>query len=248
MNLGTWSIVAYSGMATAAAIREYFRHDPSTRERTALRHIDNPLLLAIHDLAGVPFALMVAGYTGVLLSCTSNPLWCRNTWLGPLFGASSIATGAEAVSLALDLGQRDVSPAASRALMRIDTLAHATEAAASAAFMRSAGERARPLREGRMRRYRQVSTTAIVLAEALKMLPLDGKAARWVRVASAALGLVGGFAMRWAMVHGGHEAAADPRLASRPPAAAETPGVPPAGAPERVKREQRHAVAAASGP
>ena len=45
------------------------------------------LLLAISDAAGVPLALLLAGYTGVLLSGTSTPIWSKNPWLGALFSA-----------------------------------------------------------------------------------------------------------------------------------------------------------------
>ena len=244
MNLGTWSIVAYSGMATAAALREYFRGAVRSRERSALRHIHNPTLLALHDLAGVPFAVMVAGYSGVLLSCTSNPVWCKNPWLGPLFSASSIATGAEAVSLTLDLAGTE-SPAASRALMKIDTLAHLAEAGASAGFSKAAGEKARPLHHGAMRRYQQISRSAIVFAEVLKLLPVRGKARKWVRMVSAALGLVGGFALRWTMVQAGHQAAADPdlaRLNSRASNPEKAPRhAPPAEAPTVPERQPIYA-------
>jgi formate-dependent nitrite reductase membrane component NrfD len=211
MNLGTWSIVAYSGMVTASAIGEYLR-DRATQP-ILMRKKPGVIALTVHDSAGVPFALMMAGYTGVLLSCTSNPLWCKNVWLGPLFSASSIATGAEALSLALDVTRPRPDSTASRALTTIDTLAHAAEAGSSVAFTISAGAKARPLRTGSMRHYHRLGAGAMVLAEVLKRLPAEGKARIALRIASAMLGLFSGFALRWAIVHGGHEAASDPHLA-----------------------------------
>ncbi len=211
MNLGTWSIVAYSGMVTVSVLGEFLR-DRAAQPRL-VRHPAGTLALTLHDLAGVPFALMVAGYTGVLLSCTSNPLWCKNTWLGPLFSASSIASGAEAVSLMLDGSRRTRRSRSSEALMRIDTVAHVAEFAASAAFTREAGDKARPLRRGRMSTVKTLSTAAMITAEVIKLLPLKGRARTWARVASATLGLTSAFLMRWAIIYGGHEAAADPHLA-----------------------------------
>ena len=106
MNLGTWAITAYGGTATAEAIRHYLASHQKTisgQERSRLlRLMNNGVVLAAHDAAGVPLALVVASYTGVLLSCTANPLWCKNPWLAPMFAASAISTGAEAISLALD--------------------------------------------------------------------------------------------------------------------------------------------------
>src|SRR5262249_10819694 len=98
MNLGTWTIVAYSGMAVFQALRQYAMDYNGPLKRWT----HNALVAGFHDAAGIPLSLVMAGYTGVLLSCTSNPLWCQNTWLGPLFTASAISTGAAAISLTMD--------------------------------------------------------------------------------------------------------------------------------------------------
>jgi hypothetical protein len=70
-----------------------------------------------------------------------------------------------------------------------------------------------------MKHHMAVAIGALVVGEALKALPLTGRPRRAARTASAVLSLVSGFALRWAMVHGGHDAANDPhtaRMASRP--------------------------------
>lgn len=225
MSLGSWAIVGYSGMAAAAVMREYMKQNvwhgraPPTR---LLRMADKALLV-LHDAAGVPFALLVAGYTGVLLSCSANPLWSKNPWIGPLFTASAVATGAEAISLALDCTSRgdDADSAAQSALRKIDTVAHAAELACLAGFTRHAGERAKPLHRGAQRKHHLISLGGIVAAEVLKALPVSGRLRKPVRVAAAVLGLAAGFSLRWGMVMGGRDAADDPHLAravSKPPA------------------------------
>src|SRR5206468_456221 len=74
MSLGTWTLMAYSGMATAAVVREYLRDNTTARANRGTTHdLINGVLLAAHDAAGIPLALGVLGYTGVLLSCTANP-------------------------------------------------------------------------------------------------------------------------------------------------------------------------------
>src|SRR5690349_15852418 len=148
MNFGTWSIVGYSGMAAAAALREYLKDKawPSGTPPTRLLNIADKSLLLLHDAAGIPFAILVAGYTGVLLSSTANPLWCKNPWLGPMFTASAIATGAEAIGLALDATSKD--SASHAALRKIDTVAHAVEGACIRGFAKHAGEAAKPLLTG----------------------------------------------------------------------------------------------------
>jgi formate-dependent nitrite reductase membrane component NrfD len=225
MNFGTWAIVAYSGMAAMEAVRQYLsqrgrRVSPNERSKL-LKVMDNSTLLVVRDAVGVPAAICVAGYTGVLLSCTSNPLWCKNPYLGPLFSASAISTGAEAIALAMDCtGEQSGGESPSLAVLRkVDTLAHIAELLLMRGFSRFAGEKAEPLHRGSMAKHHKFSYRAMIAAELFKLLPVPEFLRRPKRLLVNLLGLSGGFAMRWAFVYGGHEAAADPhiaRLVSRP--------------------------------
>jgi len=222
MNLGTWSIVAYSGMAAYEAVRQYLTQQdrkPSAWQRSKLlKLMNNGVLLAIHDAAGVPFSLLVAGYTGVLLSCTANPLWCKNPWLGPLFSCSAMSTGAEAVSLAMDLTGADAERS-QRALQNVDTAAHVAELACMEGFKHCAGESAAAMYRGKLRKHQLISLGGIVAAEILKRFPVGRRYRKPLRVVASTLGLAAGFSLRWATVFGGREAAADPhldRVVSRP--------------------------------
>ena len=214
MNLGSWVITLFGAHAAFDVVRQSVKargESLRAEQKGKLRQLMNSgTLMMIHDAAGVPLAFMVATYTGVLLSCTSNPLWCKNPWLAPLFAASSISTGAEAVSLAMDW--RGVRSEEQAALQRTDTLAHVAEALTMRGFLQHAGEKADPLRRGRMRSCLYVATGAVVAAELVKLIPLSQRLERPRRILSMALGLAGGLALRWAMVYGGHEAAADPHL------------------------------------
>ncbi|MGN6505206.1 MAG: NrfD/PsrC family molybdoenzyme membrane anchor subunit [Tepidisphaeraceae bacterium] len=223
MNLGTWAITAYSGAATAAAVRAYLNQTrPGAREQCKLQKmLNNGTLLLVQDMMGTPVALMVAAYTGVLLSTTSNPLWCKNRWLSPMFTASAISTGAEAILLAMDCrrgaGAREGK--AQKALRRLDTLSHLVELGCIVGFNKAAGEKAKAIHAGPMRNYHRASLFGIIGAEVLKLLPVPGFLRRPKRELTNALGLLGGFAMRWTMVMGGHPAASDPqtaRLGSQP--------------------------------
>jgi formate-dependent nitrite reductase membrane component NrfD len=221
MNFGTWAITAYGPMAAIEAVRQYLNerdtHLDDAQRSTLSKLMNNGVVLLLHDLAGVPFAIAVAGYTGVLLSCTSNPLWCKNPFLGPLFSASAISTGAEAISLALDVVGKGE---ASQSILKLtDTVAHAAELALMSGFIRFAGEKGETLESGKYSGHHKLARTAIAAAEVLKWLPVPRRAERPMRMAANALGLAAGFALRWSMVFGGHEAAADPhtaRLVSRP--------------------------------
>jgi formate-dependent nitrite reductase membrane component NrfD len=212
MNVGTWTLTSYSGSATVAAIHEWARSRPAF-ERSAVRTLLNPAVVAVCDAAGIPLALMLVGYTSVLLSSTSNPLWCKNPWLGPLFSSSAIASGAAACSLALRLGGSDEDSPSLRVLDEVDSVAHAVEAASMVGFVKRAGENAKPLTRGSQARNFRAAGAMMAAAEVVKRLPLRGKARRLAHVASAALSLGSGFALRWSVVHGGLEAANDPHLA-----------------------------------
>jgi formate-dependent nitrite reductase membrane component NrfD len=217
MNLGTWALTAYSGAVTADVVHQYLSDHPDslpsgTRAKLA-KLMNNGTLLLLRDAAGIPLALLVAGYTGVLLSCTANPLWCQNPWLSPLFAASAISSGAQALSLTLDLTSKSDATPSQTALQRIGTLANVAEGVALAGFNKHAGEKAAVLRTGKQASTHAFAIGATVAATVLRALPVPKKLRKPVRILASLLGLSSAFAMRWAMVHGGHGAANDPRTA-----------------------------------
>ena len=137
---------------------------------------------------------MLIGYTGVLLSATSNPLWSKNPWLGPMFTASAVSSGAAAIQLALHAGGCEPDCPSIRVLDKVDTVAHATETVCMAGFIRHAGEKARPITRGRQANHYWLGGAAMAASEVLKRLPLKSrKARRLAHVASAALSLAAGF-------------------------------------------------------
>ena len=216
MSVGTWAIMGYSGALTAEVARQWVLAHVPPHKRGPILRAGAATAEAIHDVPGVPLALTVAGYTGVLLSASSNPLWSKNKWLGPLFSAGAIATGAAATSLALSAfgkgGGREESHAA---LERIDTAAHIAEAVCLGGFLKEAGESAKPLTKGSMRGYMSVLYGGLLGSEVLKLLPFRGTARRLATMLGSILSLASGFALRWAMVHAGHAAANDPSINRR---------------------------------
>lgn len=211
MNLGAWTLTAYSGAAATAVLREWLRGPRTDAERSAASKIVDGTLLLVCDAAGVPLALLLAGYTGVLLSSTATPIWSRNPWLGPLFSASAIGSGASALSLAL--AGRGADEESHRALRKVHTLAHLAEALLLAGFVSSAGRLAKPLSEGGSSAALRTMALSLFGSEILQWLPLPRRMSRWAGAAGAILGLAGGFALRWALVHAGRASAADPEAA-----------------------------------
>lgn len=203
MNLGTWTLMAYSGILSADLAQQFLMKSDKQNHNSAFA--------LLRDAAGIPVSLILMSYTGVLLSCTANPLWCRNKWLSPLFVASAISTGAEALSLTLDLASKEDHRETQTALQRIDTAAHVVEGVALSNFMREAGEKAACLETGKQAKFHRFAKVAIIAAECLKLVPLPKRARKPARIAASILGLAGAFAMRWGVIHGGHSAANDPR-------------------------------------
>lgn len=217
MNFGSWVLTAFGGACTAAVLREYLKTAPA-HERALLSRVTDGTLLLISDAAGVPLALMLGAYTGVLLSCTANPIWCKNSWLGPMFSASAIGTGAAATSLALSfMGTRESDPdsASHKALDLIDTLANVAETAMLTGYLKSLGPNAQPLVKGEFAPHVWLGYAGMAASEICKHLPLRGRARKWASIAGAVAGLASGYSLRWALVHAGKPSARDPRAARR---------------------------------
>ena len=116
------------------------------------RGVGDTLLTLALDALGLPLGLLLATYTGVLISATAVPLWGRNPHLGSLFMTSAMNTGAAAVHLALEATGNvgEAHPELGHALDRIDVAAHAVEARSGAVHppCRSAREAADARRAG----------------------------------------------------------------------------------------------------
>jgi formate-dependent nitrite reductase membrane component NrfD len=216
MNLGAWVLTAYSGAVALAVLREWMRGEGESERSLASRVVDGTLLL-VCDAAGVPLALLLAGYTGVLLSGASTPVWSRNPWLGALFSASAFSTGASMIRLVL--GVREEESDSLDALDKVDTLGHIAEAVTLAGFLGAAGGLGRPLLEGKPGAHFWTTVAGTVIAEVLKQLPWKLSIKPVVGLGAALMGLAGGFGLRWAMLQAGRASASDPeaaRQASRP--------------------------------
>ncbi|HEX6535626.1 MAG TPA: NrfD/PsrC family molybdoenzyme membrane anchor subunit [Gemmatimonadaceae bacterium] len=138
MSLGAWGLTAYgaatSAMSLAQAVEDGVLGRGARRARLArfTRGTGGRALQAV----GLPLALFVGSYTGVLLGTTSNPGWARRArLLGPLYAASAMSSGVAAVGLLRAPGAwRDASHAgavagarALRRLARAESVALAAE-------------------------------------------------------------------------------------------------------------------------
>jgi formate-dependent nitrite reductase membrane component NrfD len=227
MNLGAWSLTAYSLPLQMIALRHLAadtRVLPEWLRRLLLRLVPERLA----GILGIPTGLLMVGYPGVLLSTTSTPVWSRTRLLGALFSASSMVTGAAATSLALAFMGGDNRASLSR-LEKIERLASLCEGAALTGYLVTTGKAAKPLLKGKYLWHTLLAGSAI----AAHLVPLKParkpKRSLMATVLRSALTLAGGMALKWAIVYAGRKSAEDPRAArhaSRPSKAA--PGWGPA--------------------
>jgi formate-dependent nitrite reductase membrane component NrfD len=73
MNLGAWTLTAYTGVSVLPVLREGLRGDRTSEERSIAANLLDGALIIACDAAGAPLALLLATYSGVLLSATSTP-------------------------------------------------------------------------------------------------------------------------------------------------------------------------------
>jgi len=98
MSVGAWVLLFFGAFCTAtfaAAVAQARGSEPKGRLGALLRIAHGRGFLAVGSVLG----LFLAGYTGVLLSVSSQPLW-SDTWaLGGLFLASGLSVAAAALVL-----------------------------------------------------------------------------------------------------------------------------------------------------
>ena len=145
---------------------------------------------------GAVFGLFLAGYTGVLLSVSNQPIW-SDTWaLGALFLASGLSVAAATLSLASRLGRHERSAEAK--LTRADRYFSVLELALLVVFFVSLGALG-----ARFLAPRWMALWAVVLIGVLVPLALQFSSERRTPVMLAALlTLAGGFALRMVVVFG----------------------------------------------
>jgi len=210
MNLGSWTLTVYTLMGGIAALRELLRFLRKDAPLSGGAKAVDETAGLIADGAGVPLGILLAGYTGILLSTTSTPVWSRNSWIGALFSASAVSAGASAVRLVLEAAGQESE--AIKALGKVETLARMTEAVCHAGFVSEAGPLAKPLTEGKCRVQYLAGAIGmgIILPEVLSRLPVPKPQKRWLSVAAGLVSLAGGYALRAAFVAAGKPSADDP--------------------------------------
>src|SRR5216684_3897540 len=101
MSMGVWGLVGFSFFSGVAAVNQA-AHDGLLGNWWGAK-----LLAALPQnllaLPGMAFGFFLGGYTGVLLTATSVPLWSRSKLLGAVFLSSALSTSSALISLLLRL-------------------------------------------------------------------------------------------------------------------------------------------------
>jgi formate-dependent nitrite reductase membrane component NrfD len=186
MSVGAWVLVIFTAFAVVSFVEALLGEDRFRLLRGGFGRI--------FTMVGAFFGMFLAGYTGVLLSVSNQPIW-SDTWaLGGLF----LASGLSVAGAALSLLARASSPAPSTTakLWRADRIFIVLELVLLIAFFASLGALSTRLLEPRW-----LALWALVLVGTLVPLGLARVAHRDVTaVLASCLTLVGGLALRMVVI------------------------------------------------
>jgi formate-dependent nitrite reductase membrane component NrfD len=118
MSVGVWALVVFS-IFVAVSFADALVRDGKIRLRLARRFsaLLEGVVGRVWHVIGAVFGLFIAGYTGVLLAVSNQPIWSDSWALGGLFLASGL-TGSAALLLLLSHYRRDAAES-SRSVLEI---------------------------------------------------------------------------------------------------------------------------------
>jgi formate-dependent nitrite reductase membrane component NrfD len=211
MNHGAWALSGYGIFASLlAALAWPASKLPSGVLRWLMRIFQWLMPERLIAVLGMPFALTMISYPGVLLETTATPLWAQTNFLGPLFAASSLSNGAAALSL---LNYKSDDHALHSSLCRFEDITSAAEAASLALYVGTAGPAAKPLFQGKQSKLFLLGAIGLGLVAPAILRRSKSKAVR--NGVAPLLTLLGGAALKWSITYAGQESALDARLASK---------------------------------
>jgi formate-dependent nitrite reductase membrane component NrfD len=209
MSTGSWALSIFGGLSGLVATAQAARDGLLGRDNALVRLIQALVPDRLLSVAALPIGLYVGLYTGILLAATSVPMWARNFLLmGPTFLSSGISTGLSAVSFVLHLGGWGEKKTL-EALRRTERISLVVEAGLIAASLVRMGRWGKPLYSKKLAPLFFGGTIlgGIVAPFAL----LSGRESRPRGLLASVLALLGGLALRFAMIEGGRLSARDPQ-------------------------------------
>ncbi len=209
MSTGSWALSVFGGLSGLIATAQAAQDGLLGRDNVLVRLVKTFVPDRLLSVLVLPFGLYVGLYSGILLAATSVPMWARNFLLmGPTFLSSGLSTALSAVSFILhlgDWGERRTLEALRRA-ERITLVIEGTLIAASLIRM---GRWGKPLYS---KQLAPLFFGGTILGGILAPFALlSGRETRGKSLLTSTLVLLGGLALRYAMVEGGRLSARDPQ-------------------------------------
>ena len=208
MNMGSWALTVFGFLTGLIATSQAAKDGLLGRDNFVAR-LAGALPARLLSILALPFGFFVGAYTGVLIGATSIPMWARNVVLmGPTFLASALSTGLSAISFILHLGDWGEKRTL-EALRRAERISLVVEGGLLAASLLRMGRWGKPLRS---KKLAPLFFGGTILGGILAPLGLlSGRKSRPRGLLASFLVLLGGLALRWAMIEGGKLSARDPQ-------------------------------------
>jgi formate-dependent nitrite reductase membrane component NrfD len=209
MSTGSWALSVFGGLSGLIATAQAARDGLLGRDNALVRLIQALVPDRLLSVAALPIGLYVGLYTGILLAATSVPMWARNFLLmGPTFLSSGISTGLSAISFVLHLGGWGEKKTL-EALRRTERVSLVVEAGLIAASLVRMGRWGKPLYSKKLAPLFFGGT--ILGGIVAPFVLLSGRESRPRGLLASVLALLGGLALRFAMIEGGRLSARDPQ-------------------------------------
>ncbi len=209
MSTGSWALTIFGVLSGLIAAAQAARDGLLGRDNILVRLVKTFIPDRLLSVLALPVGLYVGLYSGILLSATSVPMWARNFLLmGPTFLSSGLSTGLSVISFVLHLGgwgeKRTLE-----ALRRAERISLVLEAGLIAASLARMGRWGKPLYS---KKVAPLFFGGAILGGILAPFALlSGRESRGKSLLSSALVLLGGLALRFAMIEGGRLSARDPQ-------------------------------------
>jgi formate-dependent nitrite reductase membrane component NrfD len=209
MSTGSWALTIFGVLSGLIAVAQAAQDGLLGRDNALVRLIKILVPDRLLSVVALPVGLYVGLYSGILLAATSVPMWARNFLLmGPTFLSSGLSTGLSAISFILHLGDWGEKKTL-EALRRTERVSLLIEGGLIAASLIRMGRWGKPLYSRKIAPLFLGGTVlgGIVAPFAL----LSGRESHARGLLASVLALLGGLALRFAMIEGGRLSARDPQ-------------------------------------